>query len=389
MTTATPRARCYRCWRPEELCLCDRLPTVATRTRIVVIQHPQERTHPFGTARLMRLCMPNTEVHTVYGGLDRNLTHPLELPADAALLYPHPDARDVAELGPDELPSTLVVLDGTWSHSRNLYRQNPWLQGLRHVRIAPATPSRYRIRKEPRPECLSTLEATVCALRVLEPATPGLELLLDAFDVMIDQQIARVSTAGAHGRKKRARQKESRRLSPHLFDPDLVVLYAESSLPGGDPSATRELVQLVAARVADGAVFEALVRPAGELPSVCHMDHMGLVADQLENGEPAATARARLAEFARGGPFAAWTQSTLDWAAPLLPDDAPRFVLKSNYCNVRNHGAGFLDEVVTREGLAGVDVACHGRARARLGNALAVTRWLRGDGRAGGDGPCV
>jgi len=84
MTKASHRARCYDCWRPLELCLCARLPRVATRTRIVVIQHPQERTHPFGTARLMRLCMPNTEVHTVYGGLDRYLTHPLALPADAA-----------------------------------------------------------------------------------------------------------------------------------------------------------------------------------------------------------------------------------------------------------------------------------------------------------------
>ncbi|MFO1076141.1 MAG: tRNA-uridine aminocarboxypropyltransferase [Planctomycetota bacterium] len=378
MTAAAPRVRCYRCWRPEDLCLCPSLPTVHTATRVVVIQHPKERTHPFGTARLLRLCMPNAEVHTVYGGLDTNRAHPRDLPAAAAGLYPPAAAVDIAELPPAERPSTLVVLDGTWAHSKNLYRQNPWLQGLRRVRIAPAEPSRYRIRREPRPECLSTLEATVCALRVLEPATPGLDGLIAVFDAMVDRQIAQLASAGAHGRSKRQRQRESRRLSPHLSDPDLVVVYAESSLPGGDRSARRELVQLVAARLdGRGGTFEALVRPAGEPPAASHLAHMGLTLQQLIAGDDAATAGGRLRAFAGDGPITAWTQSSLEWAAPLLSPGAARFVLKTGYCNVQNRGAGFLDEVVVREALATVAADCHGRARVRLGNALAVARWLR------------
>jgi hypothetical protein len=72
----------------------------------------------------------------------------------------------------------------------------------------------------------------------------------------------------------------------------------------------------------------------------------------------------------------AWTQSTLDWGNSVI-GARPRTVLKTSYCNLRNHRASFLETVLQRERLAGVANDCHGRARERLGNALAVARWLR------------
>ena len=47
----THRPRCHRCLRPAAMCHCARLPSVTTRTRVVILQHPHERTHPFGTVR--------------------------------------------------------------------------------------------------------------------------------------------------------------------------------------------------------------------------------------------------------------------------------------------------------------------------------------------------
>ena len=155
-----PRPRCYRCRRPAPMCRCAQMPRVPTRTRVVVLQHPHERTHPFGTARLVALCMPNAAVHTAYGGLRGVLHCEVPLPADAAVLFPHATAQDLALLPAAEHPSTLVVLDGTWAHARRLYRDNPWLQRLRHVRLHPSAPSRYLIKQQPHAGCLSTLEAT-------------------------------------------------------------------------------------------------------------------------------------------------------------------------------------------------------------------------------------
>ncbi|MCA8951772.1 MAG: DTW domain-containing protein, partial [Planctomycetes bacterium] len=353
--------------------------------------HPHERLHPFGTAKLIRLGMPNARVHTVCPGVDRSLHCPLELPDDAVLLYPHPDAIELEALAnaPGEAPpSTLVVLDGTWSHARSLYRENPWLGRLRHVRITPQQPSRYRIRKEPRPEYLSTLEATICALRALEPEASAarLDALLAAFDGMIDRQIDHIATGARELRRKRPRQREPRRVSPLIGDPDFVVLYAESSLPGGDDDATRELVQVVGARIDGSRAFELLIRPSARPPTDAHLHHMGLERSDLEAGVSLAEAREQFAELAGPGPFGAWTRSSLDWSAPLLPQEAGRSVLKTSYCNLQNDGSRRLEAVVRTRNLVAPKVDCRGRAAVRLANALAVARWI--GNHAAGSSPC-
>jgi hypothetical protein len=69
-------------------------------------------------------------------------------------------------------------------------------------------------------------------------------------------------------------------------------------------------------------------------------------------------------------------------------------VLKTAYSNLRNHAAGLLEDVLRREGLAWAPNPCRGRARERLGNALAVARWLRArraelvGGTLAGEGTC-
>lgn len=381
---APPRARCQRCWRPQPLCWCADLPTVATRTRVVVLQHPHERTHPFGTARLLRLCLPTASVHVPWAGFTGTLEQRVDVPPDTVVLYPRPDAPLLDEL-PGPPPSTLLLLDATWAHARRLYRENGWLQALRHARLVPAAPSRYRIRQEPRADYVSTVEAAVQALRLLEPDTPDLEALLHAFDRMIDRQIGHAADVVRFGRRKLPRCRPSRALSPLLADARLIVAYAESALPGGDPSASRELVQWVATRVADGETFEALLRPAGAPPSAHHLRHMGIAASDLAAGETHAAARARFHAFAGEAPLAAWTTTTLDWGAPLLPPGAATTVLKTNYVNLANRRAGLLEQVVQREGLLPVPTGCRGRAGNRLGNALAVARWLQ---QRAGTTPC-
>lgn len=377
-TTEAPVGRCYRCLRPRRLCYCASVPTVTARTQVVILQHPHEAKHPFGSARLVKMCMPATQLHVVHGGFDEVLSCQVELPPDAAVLYPHRDAVDLAELPPGERPSTLVVLDGTWAHAKKLYRDNPWLARHRHVRLHPAEPSRYRIRTEPQPDYVSTLEAIAGALRILEPDNAQLDQLVRAFDGMIDLQVAQLDQAGRHGRKKRERQRASRKLPDLLWHPGLAVVYAESSLPGGAPDQERQLVQWVAARVDTGEVFEALLRPEGGLPTQARLAHMGLEPAQLEGGMTVAEARDAFARFVGPSvPLAAWTRTTHDWGAAVAGTGRGFVPLKTGYCNVRNMRASYLETVVEREGLVPPVLPVHGRAAERLANALAVAGWLR------------
>jgi len=183
------REDCYRCFKPRVLCVCARIPRVANRTAIHIIQHPREKLHALGTARFAKLGLDRVSLTIPPRAAHHSLVVPEWPRGGLALLFPHARARLLGDLEEAERPDGLVILDGTWPHARALYRANPWLAELPHVALRPSTPSRYRIRREPRADCLSTIEAIVQALDILEPGTPGTAGLLEAFDSMIDEQI--------------------------------------------------------------------------------------------------------------------------------------------------------------------------------------------------------
>lgn len=168
-------------------CICDLVPRLHQRTRLVIIQHPRERRHPFGTVRLARLGLENVEVRVADHAGHRRLSCPGDAIADGALLYPTRDAVDIRALTP--VPRTLVVVDGTWSTAHKLVRDTPWVASLPAVSIDPPRPGNYRIRRARDPSRqLSTIEAIAYALQALEGRS--FEPLLRAFDAMVDRQLA-------------------------------------------------------------------------------------------------------------------------------------------------------------------------------------------------------
>ena len=184
----SPRLVCYQCFKPQVACICGSIERVANQTGIIILQHPRERFHAIGTARIARLALENVRVEPCSQWADSSAIR-AQLPPRTALLYPTVDARDLATLPPEEQPRHLVILDGTWFHAKKIYDGHHWLHALPHVRLAPSEPSRYRIRPEPRKSYVATIEAIVYALRIIEP-TRGLDGLLRSFAAMVDWQAA-------------------------------------------------------------------------------------------------------------------------------------------------------------------------------------------------------
>ena len=181
--------RCFRCFRPTKLCYCATVPTVANRTAILILQHRRERFHPFNTARIVNQSLQQSSLLV---GHNQDLSarfNQLPLDPQTGLLFPGDDARVLTATPKSEFPKQLIVPDGTWHHVKTLMRDIPRLQTLPRFCLAPANPSRYRIRREPHAHGLSTLEAVVSALRSIEPETLNLDQLLTTFDRMIDSQI--------------------------------------------------------------------------------------------------------------------------------------------------------------------------------------------------------
>ena len=182
------RIHCPRCQRPEAHCLCPLIPSLDSRTRVLVLQHPSEVNHALNTARLAALGLTNAEL--IVGEVFADLPALLNQPGyQARLLFPGEDAQTLQGYGADDQPLLLVVPDGTWRKARKLLHLNPLLATLPRVTLALGGVSRYRLRKAPGPGALSTVEAIVQALQVLE-APISFEPLLKPFEALIEGQIA-------------------------------------------------------------------------------------------------------------------------------------------------------------------------------------------------------
>lgn len=215
MNSTSPSSRrvhCPQCLRPASACICACVQPVCHTTEVLVLQHPMEVTHPKGTARLLQLSLPRSQL-TVGEAWAPEALQPLlsgawdgaPAPALTLLLYPPapPDTSLPLALPPpwdmtdlQSLPATaavrLVVLDGTWRKSRKMLYLNPALQQLPRLPLHELPDSRYAIRKAHKPGQLSTLEATWAALRQLEPGNFTLDGLLQSLAALQDHYRAAI-----------------------------------------------------------------------------------------------------------------------------------------------------------------------------------------------------
>jgi DTW domain-containing protein YfiP len=378
---AAPRVVCYRCDKPERMCVCARISRVDNLTRVFVLQHPKERAHPIGTARFAKLGLANSQVEVAWDAGAEETEPPSWLPPGAALLYPSASAADLETMAPSELPKNLVVIDGTWHTARSLFRDKSWLQRLPQVRLSPASPSRYRIRREPREDFVSTLEAIVQALQVIEPATQGFDALLGAFDSMIDDQLAHIAraTGSRHDRKRRPLpQRRTPRALVEAFD-RLVVAYVESYRDG--EVGPRDLIHVALVSMRTGATFERIARPSAGMPKPALLRHMRLTErdfdDAADQQQLAREIAAFLSQRCGQSPLlAAWNQSSLDLIAAALGQKPSRLSLKSAYRSVYGADSKELHEAVEARGLNVQANAFRGRASSRIANALAIGQHL-------------
>jgi DTW domain-containing protein YfiP len=120
---------------------------------------------------------------------------------DTRLLYPDiPAAPAPPDPGTTGAPLRLVVIDATWRKSLRMLLEHPALASLPRLSLNAPAPTRYRaIRAARRADQVSTLEATVQALAMLEG--PGFDAapLLDAFGCFVAGVAARQRAHAASG----------------------------------------------------------------------------------------------------------------------------------------------------------------------------------------------
>jgi DTW domain-containing protein YfiP len=199
---STPEAipDCPSCNKPLPLCICDSITPIENRISLLILQHPQEQDRALGTARLLALHFKSAvlKIGLSWPSLSKVLGRPVHDPSRWAVLYL--GSGKVADLDTDrevvainrkgEVEDNqrailkdiegIVLLDGTWSQAKALWWRNAWMLKCQRIILGPAKPSLYgKLRREPRRDGLSTIEAAAMLLAALEKR-PDIEATLGA-----------------------------------------------------------------------------------------------------------------------------------------------------------------------------------------------------------------
>jgi DTW domain-containing protein YfiP len=395
------REICSACRRPRSVCYCGEIRPIPTQTKVVLLQHPRERDMPIGTARMASLCLPNSELHVglhwEQSSTFQKLLHDPERPA--ALLYPGEGSIDLSD-APPEGPITLIVVDGTWSQTKKLVKENPSLAKLPRYAFRPDAPSDYRIRREPQETFVSTIEALVYVLGALEGGRERFEPILRPFRVMVDAQIAaraaRVASGATDGRMRLKKRLVPPKYPSAFADETIVCVTAElNAWPFDAPERQAanyrdEVVHWAAARFSPTGellgTWSRAVAPEGALAPRT-LELLRLPPEALEVGVARTLLGAEFSAWLGNDACACWGTTTAGFLASLAPGRA-RLDLREIGRAATRSKAGTLSDFAQRferntqsleERLA---ASVRGRAASRLGELARVVAQFRQAARA-------
>jgi DTW domain-containing protein YfiP len=201
------QVECARCGKPQALCVCEDITPEHNAVELLILQHPQEQDRALGTAVLTALHFKHAtlKIGLSWPSLTKILGRTVD-PQRWAVLYL--GSLKAAEIAPDTVVVVVdrkgqaeanqkailrgiegvILLDGNWSQAKALWWRNAWMLKCRRVILAPSAPSRYgRLRREPRADGLSTIEAAAMLMSNLE-RRPEVEVrLMASFERLLDR----------------------------------------------------------------------------------------------------------------------------------------------------------------------------------------------------------
>lgn len=194
-----PRKKCAACLSPIAFCYCHTIEPFAPAPIFVILIHRGESRRSIATGRMAHLSLSNSRL---FEGL--NYTHDERVNAlienprfEPFLLYPGPKSRNLSQVPVEERAAffkkdrtpVIFVVDGTWSHAKRMVRMSENIKRLPRVSFTPRVPSRFHVRRQPKPNCYSTIESIHEVIDLLNPTSRIHDRLLDTFDTMVSQQL--------------------------------------------------------------------------------------------------------------------------------------------------------------------------------------------------------
>ncbi|HJH18326.1 MAG TPA: DTW domain-containing protein [Pseudomonas lactis] len=181
--------RCPGCRVIPEYCLCAWRPQVEAKSAMCLLMHDVEPMKPSNTGWLIADVIHDTTAFAwsrteVDPELLRLLADPQWQPY---IVFPGEfvaPQRVVSEVCVEEGKRPLfILLDGTWSEARKMFRKSPYLEHLPVLSLAPEQLSRYKLRRSKRDDHFCTAEVAALCLELADDlaASEVLDAYLDVF----------------------------------------------------------------------------------------------------------------------------------------------------------------------------------------------------------------
>lgn len=220
------RNLCLCCMQPDFSCYCAQIEKVNTNINFIILIHPIEVKRRIATGRMSHLCLESSEL--IKGEDFKNNERVNELIKDQQaqnlILYPGKKAMNLTSMTKEQKdlqfshsrPLNIFVIDGTWATAVKMLNRSPNLQTLEKICFVPQGLSQFRVRKQPAPECFSTIEAVHQTIELLgnqrgfETEKRTHDKLLHVFNYMVEKQLTFVREAYDHPRLRSYRRPKFR-----------------------------------------------------------------------------------------------------------------------------------------------------------------------------------
>lgn len=223
------RTICKKCIQPDFGCYCSHVQIFNCHINFVILIHPIEVKRRIATGRMSHLCLQDSYLITGQDYTQDHMVNSLLQDPDyqSVILYPGSSSKNLSLLDDDEKINIfsqnkklrIFVIDGTWATARKMIRQSENLKCLPRICFSPTTPSNFRVRKQPHPNCYSTIEAIHHTIELIgqsqgyDPKTREHDKLLKVFDYMVERQLGFIKESNLNLRKANYRSYGQKKIS--------------------------------------------------------------------------------------------------------------------------------------------------------------------------------
>lgn len=165
--------RCQRCLLPLKQCLCESITPGVARSRFCLVMFDTEPMKPSNTGRLIADVLPDTLA------FQWSRTEPPQALIDLCrsdeyqpmVVFPASYAgseRQVLSAPPAGKPPLFIMLDGTWTEARKMFRKSPYLDALPVISVDLSRVSAYRLREAHAEGQYCTAEVAIALLDIAQ-----------------------------------------------------------------------------------------------------------------------------------------------------------------------------------------------------------------------------